>query len=656
MSTTFKQEDGGASGSSDAASAQAGSSEVHDKARSARKRTKTGCLTCRKRRIKCDEGKPICKNCQKSKRQCEGYNQRVVFKPADFQYLPHGGATITFDAGMTGIPTENNHHGIYPPHSGPHPRSLSVGSQLTHQYATIGEPLDHQQSPPLPQHQGFDPMLHGLSQQSSQFEQSPELSGTPFLDNSSSFSNLPMDSGPRIPPLYQSVSGSEASPYIDAYPTTGWQQTGQGHFTPVLWSNAYMTDDQQPIGVPHQWHGEGFISADYPTPARSTPTKEPSSRYAPNAEQLRSTKSSTPPQFASNFKNGVPLQTQLGRSGVLDEAAIELHDEDYYDVDTEDEMYDMDAQFDSQNLHGQKKQSYGQPNTARDGLSAARMDARYFDTFVFNGALDTYRPEHVANPLKNPATARVFAHFISETAAVLTTSPRQIWRLNPSSNSKAMPMVRNCIWTHTLPMAALHHQGLLQSMLAISSLQIAKIQGASETPSLKHYAYALKRIHNCVGNPKKRLTVPVLAASLLLGYYEIMAANHANWQSHLNGARQLVVEIDFAGMTKMFKQLKSLNARHDQQMPRFSATGIPQVSPDQSPQDILLDQMYEADESIVGGICGTGVSYDSYGHIGEAMSSPSPLDLEKYDALKDLYWWYCKQDAYHSLISSDPLM
>lgn len=35
---------------------------------------------CRKRRIKCDEAKPICSNCIKSKRQCEGYNQRVVFK------------------------------------------------------------------------------------------------------------------------------------------------------------------------------------------------------------------------------------------------------------------------------------------------------------------------------------------------------------------------------------------------------------------------------------------------------------------------------------------------------------------------------------------------------------------------------------------------
>jgi hypothetical protein len=48
-----------------------------------RKRTKTGCLTCRKRRIKCGEERPTCANCIKSKRQCEGYNQRVVPGPAN---------------------------------------------------------------------------------------------------------------------------------------------------------------------------------------------------------------------------------------------------------------------------------------------------------------------------------------------------------------------------------------------------------------------------------------------------------------------------------------------------------------------------------------------------------------------------------------------
>ncbi|KAI9653641.1 MAG: hypothetical protein M1821_006988 [Bathelium mastoideum] len=43
-----------------------------------KRRTKTGCLTCRKRRIKCDEAHPTCRNCQKSKRECLGYDP--IFK------------------------------------------------------------------------------------------------------------------------------------------------------------------------------------------------------------------------------------------------------------------------------------------------------------------------------------------------------------------------------------------------------------------------------------------------------------------------------------------------------------------------------------------------------------------------------------------------
>lgn len=58
-----------------------------------KRRTKTGCLTCRKRRIKCDEGHPTCKNCLKSKRDCMGYDP--IFKsqpggPTAIQPAPSG--------------------------------------------------------------------------------------------------------------------------------------------------------------------------------------------------------------------------------------------------------------------------------------------------------------------------------------------------------------------------------------------------------------------------------------------------------------------------------------------------------------------------------------------------------------------------------------
>lgn len=38
-------------------------------------KTRTGCITCKIRRIKCDEGKPACKRCILTGRKCDGYRQ-----------------------------------------------------------------------------------------------------------------------------------------------------------------------------------------------------------------------------------------------------------------------------------------------------------------------------------------------------------------------------------------------------------------------------------------------------------------------------------------------------------------------------------------------------------------------------------------------------
>lgn len=42
----------------------------HDVLDTKPKRVRTGCLTCRQRHLKCDEGKPVCQNCRKSNRKC----------------------------------------------------------------------------------------------------------------------------------------------------------------------------------------------------------------------------------------------------------------------------------------------------------------------------------------------------------------------------------------------------------------------------------------------------------------------------------------------------------------------------------------------------------------------------------------------------------
>ncbi|KAF8537395.1 fungal-specific transcription factor domain-containing protein [Trichophaea hybrida] len=44
-------------------------------------RSKTGCITCRRRKKKCDETKPECNNCVKNSVVCQGYPEKTVWQP-----------------------------------------------------------------------------------------------------------------------------------------------------------------------------------------------------------------------------------------------------------------------------------------------------------------------------------------------------------------------------------------------------------------------------------------------------------------------------------------------------------------------------------------------------------------------------------------------
>ena len=348
---------------------------------------------------------------------------------------------------------------------------------------------------------------------------------------------------------------------------------------------------------------------------------------------------------------------QVSPTQLLHKAAVEYEDDAYYDVDS---MDDLDAEKMSAIDQGTDKLTLMR---SIHNAASGTANVRSYDTFLYEGILDQYRPESVASPLKNPRTARVFAHFIHATGPSLS-----IFERNPRSSSAmfsggSVPASQQSLWTYTLPMLALRHQGLLHAMLALASLHISKIKGASATPSFRHYAFALKRIHHCVGHPKKRLLIATIAATLLLGFYEVLTADHTKWSSHLLGAKQLFTEIDYAGMAKDYMKVKAEQAARESAAlatTNFNddKSGDYKINPFQSMRHNSI-----IDERLVSTIVGRQLSYNGCGRVLGDMGrkdshhpSSKPFDASRFEVLQDLFWWYCKQDAYHSILSGDPLL
>jgi hypothetical protein len=61
----------------------------------AKGRSKTGCITCRRRKKKCDETQPACLNCQKNAVVCEGYPPKEIWKSGK-QKMEDGMSPIHF--------------------------------------------------------------------------------------------------------------------------------------------------------------------------------------------------------------------------------------------------------------------------------------------------------------------------------------------------------------------------------------------------------------------------------------------------------------------------------------------------------------------------------------------------------------------------------
>jgi hypothetical protein len=660
-----------------------GKAEIPLKAKLSCKRTKTGCLTCRKRRVRCGEERPMCKNCIKSRQHCEGYSQRVVFKPPHFEYCasPNGGAHITFQAGPMAAPMLSKQSGQMPQYRtdpNVYPNLVPQSDQQSMQY--VQQPVSNFAPPaplmPLPGYGmpsqpaavshaiplGYNPAMNGHQQQ----QVSPQFQ-TPFIPAYNGQPREPYQQQPIPTPItaarVQSIPNSSQPLSISHFQTAtqipGVAPASQAHSSSMSPPRMYepmsapiSLNPSQPWTAPtYTPRSELSQPIDYRPTTSEAPLRHLGAVPSPTMPALALQNLSDPPT-PKLYERQAQFPENPDYSKWLAEAAVEVVDDDYWDVESDE---DMDIDKPTTIAQDTKRQRNLDKVLMGQHFNVPSLQIRRYDTLLQEGMLEQYRVEWHANPLRNSATARVFAHFISATGPSMSAFERHPVNSSVLFTEGSAPLAQQGLWTYTMPMAALHHQGLLHAMLALSSLHIARLQNGDTTPSMKHYAWALKRIHNCVSSrdSKKRLRTTTIAASMLLGFYEVMTADHMKWNTHLAGVKQLFVETDFAGMTRQYRQLKREKmARGQVQLRRNSTSAYLKGEED------VINQFDDVDEAIISNFVGREVRYeDQRGYVETSQTKiPQELDLSNFETLRDLFWWYCKQDAYQSIVSGNPLL
>jgi len=115
--------------------------------------------------------------------------------------------------------------------------------------------------------------------------------------------------------------------------------------------------------------------------------------------------------------SGFGGEDHISPTQVLDEAAVEEVDDDYWDVRSDEEMPDKVDERDEDAIILSRDFSLIRRIHFEN---TSELAIRRYDSFIYEGILSQYKAEQVANPLKNPKTARVFAHYIHVTGPVRT--------------------------------------------------------------------------------------------------------------------------------------------------------------------------------------------------------------------------------------------
>lgn len=316
--------------------------------------------------------------------------------------------------------------------------------------------------------------------------------------------------------------------------------------------------------------------------------------------------------------------------------------EDPFDVDMDDS--DMSFNDAAESLQGMLDRS-GKTNSQQSSQSNARR--RQPQTVA------TYKPTVITSPLRDERNERIFCHFVEITSHCMSIFERHHYA--------PISLPSRTLWNFTIPALAMSHAALAHSILALGALHLAKLQGLSEDNAVKHFTYSVRRVGKLLGLPKRRHEIATLATVLVLGFYEILTGDHSRWFLHLGGATRLMMEHDYAALTRTARRMRSgAKARVHQRTTQFALTEENYARVAGIPLALLDDVDWEVDAQLVSRLVGLPVDYDTQHQPG--FPSPgfsmdlSTNDVEEFKVKMDLRWWYCKQDIFGSMISGDPLL
>lgn len=183
---------------------------------------------------------------------------------------------------------------------------------------------------------------------------------------------------------------------------------------------------------------------------------------------------------------------------------------------------------------------------------------------------------------------------------------------------------------------------------------MAVLKGDVPTASWLHYGLCTRRSSRNYRSAKRRAEPASLAATLLLGFYEVWSSNHEKWCTHMLGARQLIRETPFREMSR---QILRIHQRRRQNFAANSAQNhyasfLPHMS--NSNHEIA-----DIDLGLVSRLSGKPVNFvDGSSEVAANSKTRhcTDRDIESFEHMMDLYWWFCKMDVYQSTLGASKLL